>query len=206
MWRWIILIVFVLGAACDAPAPQGIELPLSSEIPSLEDAPQGIQAVLRQALVQDKGGYFVLQFNSLPDEETRRQLEQAGILLGDFVPENAYQAYLPPQALPTLEELMDDGKLRYAGPIPPEAKLQPELAANIEADPQASYEVVVQLFAQPPEQTMQQFESLMKVTGSSFGPVNIIEGQIKGSDIQTLLELPLVKWVEERTPADLGGG
>jgi len=53
---------------------------------------------------------------------------------------------------------------------------------------------------------LQQIESIMEVTGTSFGPMNIIEGRVKGTDISNVVALPLVKWVEERIPADLGGG
>lgn len=205
MSRWIILLVFVL-AACSAPTGNISGLPEGSEIPSIEDMPQGIQAVLREELEQGAGGYFVLQFSTLPDETARQELEKAGIVLGDFIPENAYQAYLPADALPALEKLIADGDLRYAGPIPPEAKLQSELAAKIEADPQASYEVVVQLFAEPPEAVLKEIEGWLEVTSSSFGPVNILEGEVKGTEISDLITVPLVKWVEERIPADLGGG
>ena len=206
MSRWIIMLVFVLGAACSPSTTDTTGLSDGSELSSLKDLPQGIPASLRQELEQGAGGYFILQFNTLPDEAARLELEQSGILLGDFVPENAFQAYLPADALPTLEELIATGDLRYAGPIPPEAKLQPELAAKIEVDPLASYEIVVQLFAEPPQSVLQQIESIMDVTGKSFGPMNIIEGKVKGIEISNIVVLPLVKWVEERIPADLGGG
>ena len=206
MSRWIILLVLVLGTACSSSTRGTAALPAGTEIPSLEDSPKGIQVVLRQELEGGTGGYFVLQFNALPGEATRQELEQAGIQLGDYLPENAYQAYLPPDALPTLEKLIESGDLRYAGPIPPEAKLQPELAAKIQADPGASYEVVVQLFAEPPEQALGQLEGWMEITSTSFGPMNIIEGKVKGTEISNIVALPLVKWVEERIPADLDGG
>jgi hypothetical protein len=206
MWRWIIVILLVLGAACSPPTVQRAgRLPGTLTSP-VDNAAAGIQTVVRQELAQGAGGYFVLQFNALPDQDTRLKIEQAGIRLGDFIPETAYQAYLPGDALPALEKMMAAGELRYVGPIPPEAKLQPELAAKIQADPQASYEVVVQFFAEPPEQTLKQLAGWLEVSSSSFGPVNLVEGKVKGTDVNNLLALPLVKWVEERVPADLGGG
>jgi hypothetical protein len=204
MSRWIILLMFGLVSACSSFTPDTTVLPAGTDVPSLEDLTKGVHFILRQVLEQGEGGYFVLQFNTLPDEATRRELEQAGIRLGDFVPENAYQAYLPADALPTLEKLIESGNLRYAGPIPLEAKLQPELATKIQADPQASYAVVVHLFVRPPEDVKRQLESWMDVTGTSFGPINIIEGSVKGANISNILAMPLVKWVEERTPSDLG--
>jgi hypothetical protein len=204
MWRWIILFLLVLGVACSPPTPQGAAKPAGTPTSPIADLTRGIQTDVRQDLAQGAGGYFVLQFNALPDADTRHELEQAGIQLGDFLPETAYQAYLPSNALPTLEKMMKAGELRYVGPIPPEAKLQPELAAKIQANPQASYEVVVQFFAKPPEQTTRQLESWLEVSSSSFGPVNIIEGRVKGTDVENILALPLVKWVEERVPADVG--
>jgi len=208
MSRWIVLLVLVcvLGTSCSSSTGDTTGLPAGTKIPSLENLPEGIQYVLRQELEGGEGGYFLLQFYALPDEATRRVLEQAGIQLGDYVPENAYQAYLPADSLPTLEKLVETGDLRYAGPIPPEAKLQPELAAKIQADPGASYEVVVQLFAEPPEQALGQLEGWMEITSTSFGPMNIIEGKVKGTEISNIVALPLVKWVEERIPADLDGG
>jgi hypothetical protein len=206
MWRWIMLFLLVLGAACGSPIPQGAGKPPGTLTSPIDASTTGIQTVVRQELAQSTGGHFVLQFNALPDADTRLELEEAGIQLGEFIPQSAYEAYLPGNALPTLEKMMKAGELRYVGPIPPEAKLQPELAAKIQADPQASYEVVVQFFAEPPEQTMKQLEGWLEMSSSSFGPVNIVEGKVKGTDVDNILALPLVKWVEERVPADLGGG
>jgi len=161
---------------------------------------------VRQELDDGKSGYYVLRFDTPLDDKTRLELEQSNIRLEDNVKENAYLAYLKEDSLPTLEKLMDAGDLDYVGIIPPETKIQPELAAKIQADPQAVYEVVVQFFTEPPEQTLKELGRWMEVRDTSFGPVNIAEGKVKGSDVSSILALPLVKWVEERTPADLGGG
>jgi hypothetical protein len=37
----------------------------------------------------------------------------------------------------------------------------------------------------------------MEVTGTSFSPVNIAEGIIGVSEIDAILALPFVKWMEE---------
>ena len=206
MWRSIILLLLVLGAACTPPTPQGAGKPSGTLASPTDASITGIQTAVRQELAQGTGGHFVLQFSALPDPDTRRELEQAGIQLGDFIQQSAYEAYLPGNALPTMEKMMKAGELRYVGPIPPEAKLQPELAAKIQAAPQAVYEVVVQFFAEPPEQTMKQLEGWLEVSSSSFGPMNIIEGKVKGTEISNIVALPLVKWVEERLPAGLDDG
>ena len=89
-------------------------------------------------------------------------------------------------------------------PIPGQAKLQPQLAEKARADPQARFEVVVQFFVEPSSAEKSQLEKLVQVTGYSFGPVNLAEGTISGTDLEKLLALPFVKWIEERIPADVG--
>jgi hypothetical protein len=49
-------------------------------------------------------------------------------------------------------------------------------------------------------------EAWMEVTAYSFGPVNFAEGTVAAADIEKIASLPFVKWVEEQSVNQLGGG
>lgn len=156
-------------------------------------------------LSQGNDSYALLQFTGPLDASTRSLLEKAGVILYDNIPNYAYYAFLPGKSLPVLEKLLQGGKLSAVNAIPNEAKLQPQMAEKVRAEPRGRFEVVVQFFHELTPTEKIQVEGLVQVSGYSFGPVNFAEGSILASDLPQLLALPFVKWVEERIPADIGG-
>jgi hypothetical protein len=180
-----------------SPTPKPVETALAPAVDFGPDA--GISQVVSEQLGQGSGGYFLLQFNSIPlDQDTQSKLKESNVILFDHVPESAYYAYLPPESLSTLEELLKAGTLRHVGPIPGSAKLDTGLQEKVQADPQQRLEVIAQFFEEPSLADQKKLEELMEVTAYSFGPVNFAEGTVLAANVEEIVSLSFVKWVEEQ--------
>ena len=163
--------------------------------------------VVREQLGQGSGGYFLLQFSSIPlDQDTQSRLEESQVILFDYVPESAYYAYLPPESLSTLEQLSQAGTLRHVGPIPTRAKSETGLQEKSQANPQQRIEVIVHFFEEPSTADQERLEGLMEVAAYSFGPVNFAEGTVTAREVENVLSLSFVKWVEEQPTNELFDG
>ena len=68
------------------------------------------------------GAHFILQFDSPPGPEIRRELERRGMRVLEYVPDSAL--LVSSDRIPPLEGL----KVRWAGPLEASDKLSPELA------------------------------------------------------------------------------
>jgi hypothetical protein len=184
LWAW------TLTACGPTPSPEA----LPTQEPETD-----IPRVVREQLDQGSGGYFLLQFNSTPlDQDTQSRLEESQVILFDYVPESAYYAYLPPESLSTLGQLLKAGTLRHVGPIPTSAKSETGLQEKAQANPQQRIEVIVQFFEEPSLSDQEKLEELMEVTAYSFGPVSFAEGTVVAREVENVLSLSFVKWVEEQ--------
>jgi hypothetical protein len=162
---------------------------------------------VKEQLGRNNGGYFLLQFNDIPlDQDTQSKLKASNIILFDYVPEVAYYAYVPPESLSTLEELWQIGVLSHVAPIPNSDKLENGLKEEVQADPEQRLALIVQFFEEPSAIEQEMLEAWMEVTAYSFGPVNFAEGTVAAADIEKIASLPFVKWVEEQSVNQLGGG
>lgn len=72
--------------------------------------------------------FLIIQFDQIPGEAERKQLQKAGIDLLDYVPNNAYTATV---AGPLSNELLETVKARAVLNLRPEQKMQPGLATGI---------------------------------------------------------------------------
>jgi len=205
--RIAVAILFFFVVACSSgiseTAPvQGTEIIFPSGS-SVKPDPV-IQESAKKQLNQGDGGYFLLQFSQSLDQETRGTLEGVNVIFYNYVPNNAYYAFLPPESLSVLDELLEAKTLTYVGPIPNEAKLEAGLGEKIQKNSDQSFDVTVQFFEEPSLTAKEEFNALMDVTDYSFGPVNLAEGVVAGTDVETILSLPFVKWMEEKVLMELG--
>ena len=124
--RIVVTILLLLVTACngvsETASVQGTEVVFPSGSTVHPDA--CVQESARQQLNQGDGGYFLLQFSHSLDRDTRTTLEGVNVVFHDYVPNYAYYAYLPPESLATLEQLVEAETVRHVGPIPIEAKLE----------------------------------------------------------------------------------
>lgn len=206
---WIVALVllqFSVIACGDTSAPtETVEATPVSTV-TIESA-EGIPAIVREQLSESKGGYFILRFEGLPlDQDTQSKLKAVNVLLFDYLSESAYYAYLPSESLPTLEELVQAGVLRQVSPIPSSDKLEAGLQAKVQADPQQDILVIVQFFEEPSLVDQKTLEEWLEVSAYSFGPVNFAEGTAIAKDLERIVSLPFVKWVEEQPENELFDG
>jgi hypothetical protein len=204
--RIVVVILFLLITACsgvsETASVQGTDVLFPSGSTVHPDA--HIQESAKQQLNQGDGGYFLLQFSHSLDQDTRTALEDVNVVFYDYVPNYAYYVYLPPESLATLEQLVEAETVRHVGPIPTEAKLEAGLREKIQADASQRFDVIVQFFEEPSPTEREKLEALIEVKDYSFGPVNLVEGAVAATDVETILSLPFVKWMEEQVPIELG--
>jgi len=203
----IYIMLLLLVAACSGQPDAKLDQPMgeivfpSGEVVRLN---AGIQKSVNQALTDNCGGYFLIQFSSSLDEKTRNVLEQVGVVFFDYIPNNACLAFLTPESLKTLQQLESEGVLIYVGSIPTAAKLDPGLTEKLQEDPEQHLNLIVQFFEEPSQDEKHELELLMEVTSYSFGPVNFAEGSASAGKLEEILALSFVKWVEEQIPGELG--
>ena len=203
----IYIVLLLLVAACSGQPDAQLDQPTGEIVfPSREEVRlnAGIQKSINQALTDNSGGYFLLQFSSSLDAKTRNVLEQVGVVFFDYIPNNAYYAFLTPESLKTLQQLESEGVLIYVGSIPTAAKLDPGLTEKLQEDPEQHLNLIVQFFEEPSQDEKHELELLMEVTSYSFGPVNFAEGSASAGKLEEILALSFVKWVEEQIPGELG--
>lgn len=220
MKAWIVFpIVVIFTAACHSdratlplqasPSHEPTKptlAPVEIRLPTRDVLQTGalIQEEVRVTLDGGQGGFFLIQFSNPLDPDTRNSLEKAGAVFYNYLPTYAYYAYLPPESLSFLETLFANGRLRYLGLIPVEAKLEPSLGEKIRDNPEASFDITVQFFEALTVEQQEVLERLMEVNATSFGPVNIAEGSARAAEINAILALPFVKWIEEKDISELG--
>jgi len=203
----IVFFILLLIAACSGQPDAQLDQPTGEIVFPSGVAVRlnaGIQKSVNQALTNNNGGYFLLQFSNSLDGKTRNVLEQVGVVFFDYIPNNAYYAFLTPESLKTLQHLESEGVLFHAGSIPTAAKLDPGLTEKLQEDPEQRLNLIVQFFEEPSQDAKHELELLMEVTSYSFGPVNFTEGAASAGNLEEILSLSFVKWVEEQIPGELG--
>ena len=135
------------------------------------------------------------------DEETRNILRELGVVFLDPIDGHTYYTKISSESFDTLESLVDEGKIRYIGIVPAEAKIRPELLAKAQEKTDDFYLIVVKLFEDDETKVnvnelkkFMRIESYSKVTHDVYGDVS-------GGNIIKICDLDFVRWVEEETPA-----
>ena len=168
----------------------------------------GMEAGAREALAAPgelaSGSRWLIQFRYPFPTEARTRLQDAGVAFYDYVDVCGFFARVPTEALPLLEEMLQEGLVRHVSRIPAEAKVHRALAAEAARRPAAEREIVVLTFGQPTPAEMEQLGRWMAIERRSAGPIPIVGGTASGASILALANLGYVRWVEERSEATLG--
>ncbi len=150
--------------------------------------------------------YYLIQFYTDMadlDKETRDTLNQIGCILYPGT-ENAFYAKIPPEALDTVISLVNSGKVRYLGRIPIEAKIRPELLSKMQANPDKSFQIIVQLFDNPDSSQMNQLGDIMQFNSNYYSILDTVYGTVPGNRIQDIIDLSFVRWIGEQSYSTVG--
>jgi subtilisin family serine protease len=168
----------------------------------------GMEPGVREALAAPAGAasgkLWLIQFRYPFPTEARSRLEEAGAAFYDYLDVAAFFARVPPGAAPLLEELLEEGLVRYVGSIPAGAKVDRALVVQATRQPTTEKEIVVLTFDEPSPAQLQELGRWMSVERWSVGPIHIVEGRAPGASILALARLETVRWVAERSEATLG--
>ncbi|MFN2241312.1 MAG: S8 family peptidase [Anaerolineae bacterium] len=165
----------------------------------------GMAVGVRDGIARDaaSGRLWLIQFCYPFPTEARSRLQGAGVRFYDYVDVGGLYARVPPKALPLLEEMLQEGVLRYVGRIPAEAKMDRALAEGAARYPSMEREIVVMTFGEPAEAEMDEMGQWMTVEGRSSGPIPFVTGRALGASIRALAELEIVRWVEPQSQPEL---
>lgn len=128
-----LLTAFSLSAQVPKNAPGDenryrLQLRNGSFIPQKNITADEVEAISRKNTPVNGKSLAVIQFENIPTAEQRKQLEQSGIILLDYIPNNAYTASVAGSLSATV---LTRGGARALIQLKPEQKMQPELANGI---------------------------------------------------------------------------
>ncbi|MBL7206445.1 MAG: S8 family serine peptidase [Candidatus Aenigmarchaeota archaeon] len=141
----------------------------------------------------ETGNHYIVQFNFIPSNEEKLEMEASGLLLIDYIPEKTWIAKVSD------ELTLENPNITYVGEILPEDKLSPGIKPN--PDSQKLKKLKVILFADGGKETIEEYGTVVSENSNSF-VVQITENLIK-----RLASEDDVKWIEEiRIPILLNDG
>jgi hypothetical protein len=143
--------------------------------------------------------YYIIQFYTDMadlDKETRDTLNQIGCIL-DPVGNHVFYAKIPPEALDTVILLVNDGKIRYLGRVPTEAKYYPELLTKAQQNPNNPIKIAIQLFNVASDSDIATLNQLMRI---DWHWKDNIAGEAPAGNIKDIIALNFVRWIEEDLP------
>ncbi len=152
-------------------------------------------------------GYYIIQFYddmASVDKDTRDLLKQVGCIFYDYVPSYAFYAKIPPEAMDTIISLVESRKVRYLGLIPDEAKIEPELLAKAQENPDTQFNLIIQFFDKANPTLVNSLKDIIRVTSYHYDISNNIFGTAFGSSIPDIMAMNHVKWIEEEMYGTLG--
>ena len=146
--------------------------------------------------------YYLIQFYTDQadlDKETRDTLDQIGCIL-DPVGNHAFYAKIPPEALDTVISLVNNGKVRYLGRVPTEAKYYPELLTKAQQNPNNPIKIAIQVFNDASDSDIATLSQLMRI---DWHWTDSIAGEAPAGNIKDIIALNFVRWIEEDLPMGL---
>lgn len=151
--------------------------------------------------------HIFLQFYNIPSLHTRTRLEERGIQLLGYVPNNCWFASIPTgsEHREFLEELFGEGILRWADVILPAARIDPQYleegAHDWSRNPDGTFNVVVILFEDITDES--HARDILKQYGSIRSGPGMVNDWVLAVDEQKLVALQredVVEWIEEIGP------
>ena len=176
------------GTKLPQPLPTSLRLE-SGYILSLTG---GLSEAGRAQLEAGETGYFVLAYASTTSIPTE------GVEIGNMIDRSVFFGIVQPSALETILEQASAGQLRYAGPLPPEAKLSTTLAEEIKSLAPDT-RVDVEIFLITPLNDVQRLElnQWVIIESESREHIYFITGSVEVQYIPDLLSFPVIRLVDQ---------
>ena len=139
--------------------------------------------------IQSKKAYRIISLSETPDELQKKQLQNAGVLLLDYIPSRSFYAAIDPNRINAIKQLKN---IVSISPIETKYKLTPELQSNFFEDHQISgNEVKLELTCFNEQRRI--VEQEIQILGGNVLQViseNSIEIQISKNSLPSLYAIP----------------
>lgn len=138
----------------------------------------------------------LIQFEGIPDEDTRERLRQAGVELLDYVPNHTWMARLPVD----LERVAAVPGVRWIGRLLPEDKLAPELRTSLEDAGDERLILQVEAFAGSLPEAITRAEKLGGLLLSRDDTASVFQVDLSRGAVRTLAASNAVQWIAPEPP------
>lgn len=194
-----VLSLFCLVATAQQKEPFTLLLNNGAFVPQKNITAEKIDAVNRLSARNGSKTFAIIQFEKIPTDATRRQLEQSGIDLLEYVPNNAYTVTISG----TLNSsLLLQSHARAIIELTPQQKMQPALAKGLLPSWAVIVPGTIDVWISFPKSFS--FETILSelknrnfdVTASTFKDYRILSLRISQQRITELASLPFIEYVQ----------
>ena len=153
----------------------------------------GIEPALRE---EHRATVGLIQFERIPDEDTRHQLRQAGVELLEYVPNNTWMARLPID----LDRAASVPGVRWIGRLLPEDKMPPDLRSRMEEAGDERLIFQVEAFAGSLPEAVTRAEKLGGILLSRDDTASVFQVDLPCEALRTLAVSDAVQWIAPEPP------
>ncbi|HET9057798.1 MAG TPA: S8 family serine peptidase [Chitinophagaceae bacterium] len=204
-WRIVPFLLLLIFAGVSGRSQKASFIRLKNGTYTAESSlpPQKINTYLKRAVWGSKG-FFIIQFTKLPDANRVAALNQAGLKLFQYIPDNAYWAAVPGEL--ELERLKNFGISGIYNPQPQD-KLSPALFDRWKKNNLESTQTVLVNISCFDREGLEQCKKEITVAGgivtsSQFEEQNIVQANITENKILTICNFPFVYYVNKTSGKD----
>ncbi|MEO5562789.1 MAG: S8 family serine peptidase [Chitinophagaceae bacterium] len=182
-----------------------LQLSDANFIPSNNIAADKLAVVNRKSVRVDKKSFAIIQFEAIPTETERKQLQQAGIELLDYVPNYAYTVTIKDSLSATVLKRL---KARAVIEVAPRQKMQPDLANGIFPSHAVKIPGTIDVLISFPrtfsyETVSNEVKKLnIDIISTDWKSYNVIGLRIAANRLTELAGLPFVDYVEPAPKKD----
>jgi hypothetical protein len=176
-----------------------LQLQSGSFIPEKNIVPDKLKTIDQRAVAVNGKSFAILQFENIPNEAQRRQLQQNGIELLEYIPANAYTATITGSLNPVV---LQQNKVRAIVEFNPVQKMHPALTKNELPAYAVKVAGTVDVWISFPKTFS--FEAVstalmsrnFDINATSYKAYRIIGLRVAAQRLQELASLPVIEYVQ----------
>jgi len=192
-------VIFSISTIGQSDKQYRLELKNGSFLPERNITSGKISALNRKLKPLNKKSFVIIQFDKIPSESERKDLQNGGIELLDYIPNNAFTA--------TVQGSLNELNLKRAGArsvvFPgPEQKLQASLANGIIPAHAKKVEGFIDIWISFPKSfTVEEVREALtadhyEILSETYKAYQVLEIRIPESSLRTVASLPFVQYVQ----------